>query len=290
MRQEGVGYPRCADEQELLAELALYDNPFEEHIFVLCDATGAEIGCGGFLVSETDAACYLIGPLLDADRRTPALAEQAVRLLIDQPVAADRLLSYIEDANVVLVEALQAMGWQPGAAQLEMRYEVGSSAPVVAGGNSIRRMNTADDPQFGAIAEQLGRDFRWTTDPHARLVDYLKDGYQIALIEQDSQLAACILWITVHNTDFARLDYLSVVEQYRGRSLGSTLTRHMLAEVTRTPGTEFVYLSVNPANEVARRLYRACGFADNIHSRQFTYRKRRLNSGRSRGLRPATGR
>ncbi|WP_408638789.1 GNAT family N-acetyltransferase [Nocardia gipuzkoensis] len=72
---------------------------------------------------------------------------------------------------------------------------------------------------------------------------------------------------------FGRLDYLSVAEEFRGRSYGSTLTRHVLAEAARTEGIERVYLSVDPANDIARRVYRACGFTEGIAWRKYSYER-----------------
>lgn len=87
VRSEGIGYPRCADETEFLTELALYDLELEENVLIICDEFGAPIGCTGFLVSDTDAACYLIGPLLLSGARTVAIFRQALELAVTHPVA-----------------------------------------------------------------------------------------------------------------------------------------------------------------------------------------------------------
>ncbi|MGY1896048.1 GNAT family N-acetyltransferase [Nocardia gipuzkoensis] len=273
---EGIGYPRCANEHELLAELALYDNTVEDHLFIVCDAAGATVGCAGLLVSDTDAVCYLVGPLLHGAWRTIDTARHSLQLLLAQQVAPRALISYIVDDNVVLAEALQRNGWRRGPAQLEMSCETpaADSDCVVAGGpKPIRRLANSGDRAFPAAAKMLGRHHHWSSDPLARLSDYLDDGYQVVVLESAGRLVGCALWIHVSGTDFGRLDYLSVAEEFRGRSYGSTLTRHVLAEAARTEGIERVYLSVDPANEIARRVYRACGFTEGIASRKYSYER-----------------
>ncbi|MGY2121490.1 GNAT family N-acetyltransferase [Nocardia gipuzkoensis] len=273
---EGIGYPRCDDEHELLAELALYDNKLNEHIFIVCDAAGAALGFTGFLISDTDAVCYLIGPLLDGEWRTADIAEQALKLIVGHALAPSSLATYIEDSNIVLAEALQRTGWRRGAAQLEMSYKISENASppgVAPRGNTIRRLTSEGDPVFNATAELLGRQHNWSSNPMKRLRDYLDDGYQVAVSELSGGLVACALWLHVSDTDFGRLDYLSVSEEFQGRSFGSTLTRHVLAEAAATRAIERVYLSVDPGNEAARRVYRACGFDEGITSRKYSYER-----------------
>ncbi|MBF6335099.1 GNAT family N-acetyltransferase [Nocardia abscessus] len=257
-----------------MAELALYDNELERHLLIVCDAAGTAVGCTGLLVSDTDAVCYLIGPLLHGAWRTVETAERTLELVLAQRVAPSALVGYIEDDNVVLAEALRRNGWRRGAAQLEMSCEIpatGTGCRTVAGQPPIRQLSSSGDPGFPAVAEMLGRHHHWSSDPRARLADYLDDGYQVAVLESAGHLAGCAVWIHVSGTDFGRLDYLSVSEEFRGRSYGTALTRHVLAEAAHTDAIERIYLSVDPGNEAARRVYRACGFEEGIISRQYSY-------------------
>jgi ribosomal protein S18 acetylase RimI-like enzyme len=257
-----------------LAEIALYDNVMEDHLFVVCDAEGAAVGCTGLLVSDTDAVSYLVGPLLHGAWRTVDIARQVVNLVLGKRDVTGALVGYIEDENVVLGEALQRTGWQRGAAQLEMSCEIRASDPVAVtaqGRHPIRRLAGSSDAAFGATATLLGRHHHWPSDPLARLHDYLEDGYQVAVLESSGRLVGCALWIHLSGTDFARLDYLSVAEEFQRRSYGKTLTRHVLAEAARTRAIKRIYLSVDPANEGARRVYRACGFEEGTASRKYSY-------------------
>lgn len=273
IHQEGIGYPRCEDETELLAELALYENAFEDSIFVVCGPDGSPIGFAGFLVSDTDDVRYLIGPLLDGPWRTAPVAAEVLRELAERPVGGRPLVCYVEDENTVLVQALQDTGWKPGAVQLEMRYEVSATAVprMEEETHSVRRLTGREDPAFPRVAELLGRQHGWSSDFATRLADYLDDCYHVALVEEHGYVAGCVLWVYVEDTDFGRLDYLSVDEAFRCRSRGSVLTRHVLADAHRTDSVEYVYLSLDPSNEVAHRLYRRHGFTDNVRSRKFTH-------------------
>ncbi|WP_280439108.1 GNAT family N-acetyltransferase [Nocardia cyriacigeorgica] len=276
VRAEGTGYPRCDDENELLAELALYDNRLEDHVFTACDADGAPIGMGGFLVSDSDSAAYLIGPLLDGPWRTVDNARAVLRLLMDQSIAPPAVASYLEEENVVLAQALRASGWEPGPAQLEMvcplPVPTATGSPL-ADQATLRRLRGAADPAFPVLAKLLASHHRWSSDPLERLGDYLDDGYQVVVMESAGRPAGCVLWIPVPDTDFGRLDYLSVAEEFRGRGFGSALTRQALAEAAADGRIERIYLSVDPANEIARRLYLACGFEAGTSSRKYSYRQ-----------------
>jgi ribosomal protein S18 acetylase RimI-like enzyme len=270
--QEGIGYPRCEDETELLAELALYDNKLQDSIRIVCEAaSGRPLGFGGFLVSDTDETTYVVGPLLAGDDRTPEIAAEALRRLVGCPVGGKTLVNYVEEDNAVLSEALRETGWRPGSVQLEMRYEVAARPVPPPATWPIRPLEGARDPAFGQVAALLARQHRWTSGPEARLAGYLDDGYRVALTEDEGHLAGCVLWIYLDDTDFGRLDYLSVDEPFQRRGLGTALTRHMLADAHRTKDIEYVYLSLDPANAGAHLLYQGCGFADTVRSRKYVH-------------------
>ena len=274
--EEGIGYPRCEDETELLAELALYENTFEDNIVVVCDEANTPVGFAGFLVSDTDEASYLIGPMLEGPLRNASVAAEVLIRLVRLPIGGRPLLNYVVDDNSMLTQALRDTGWQAGEVHLEMRYQLAGVIAPVSGDDThaIRRMAGPADPAFSAVAELLARQHGWTSDSSARLSDYLEDGYFVAVSERNGRLAGCVLWVYLDGTDFGRLDYLSVDEPFQRRSCGSALTRHMLADAHRTDGVEYVYLSVDPTNTAAHRLYRRHGFTDNLRSRKFTHERR----------------
>lgn len=150
--------------------------------------------------------------------------------VVAHPLAAGPMSSYVHEANAALGQALRANGWRPGAAQLEMSRKVCSGHGDSPAGHPIRALADRIDPLFLPAAEMLGRHHRWPGDPAERLGDYLDDGYRVSVIESSGELAACALWIHIDDTDFGRLDYLSVGEGYRRRFMGIALTRHVLAE------------------------------------------------------------
>ncbi|WP_217164897.1 GNAT family N-acetyltransferase [Streptomyces sp. AC512_CC834] len=271
---EGIGYPRCEDETELLAELALYDSSLEEFVHVVCDSEGAPVGFTGFLVSDTDDTTYVFGPLLDEAHHDSRTAAAALRLLTAVPTGGRVLFNYVQEENTVLATALVDSGWRADSRQLEMRYAVQEApAPGTSGPGTpwIRALTDRDDAAFAAVSALLARQHHWSSDPVARLADYLDDGYQVAVAERDGQVAGCVLWIRVDDTDFARLDYLSVDEPHQRRSLGLALVRHTLEAVHAAEDIEYLYLNVDPLNETAHRLYLRCGFTDNVRIRKYVH-------------------
>jgi hypothetical protein len=65
----GIGYPRCDDAGELLAELALYNASLEDSFHVLRLADGQRVGALGFLFDDDMPFAYVAGPLLDGGAR-----------------------------------------------------------------------------------------------------------------------------------------------------------------------------------------------------------------------------
>jgi ribosomal protein S18 acetylase RimI-like enzyme len=109
----------------------------------------------------------------------------------------------------------------------------------------------------------------WRGDPSARLTSSLsKDGYRVALVEQDGQVAGCAFWMYLQGTNFGRLDYVAVHPDFRRRGIGEALVVQANSDARNT-GAHAMYLSLRSDNATAHRLYLRCGYTGTVRSTQF---------------------
>jgi GNAT superfamily N-acetyltransferase len=271
----GIGYPRCDDAGELLAELALYNASLEDSFHVLRLADGQRVGALGFLFDDDMPFAYVAGPLLDGGAR---------HRLDDALACAERiargrypaLRNSVADGNREMIAALGRRGWSRQDESLEMVFELDQlppsrpSSPSSPPGAPIERLAGRDAPAFAAAARLLGRTHHWD-DPEGRLAEYLDQGYRVAFVRAPGrdELAGAAAWLHLEQTCFSRLDYVSTHEDWRGRGIGAALVDHALADARRT-GDERMYLALDPANAAAHRLYLRAGFRDNLRSIVYT--------------------
>jgi ribosomal protein S18 acetylase RimI-like enzyme len=263
--EEGLGYPRCENREEMLAELAVYGLELAEGLWVLEGEQGQALGVTGLLFSHGDTSAFVIGPMLEPAERTPERMREAVARV--EALAGGRftaLRNAVLSGNVLLSEALREAGWLPEHQSLEMEFRVpeGSARLPADSVSSIHRVTSPDDPVFPKLVHLLATTQRWREDPEARLREYLREGYRMAWLERGGELAGCAVWVFLEGTDFGRLEYVSTAPNSRRQGVGGALVEHVLQDASRAPGVVHMYLSLDPANESARRLYGRLGFIE----------------------------
>jgi hypothetical protein len=181
-----IGYPRCGDANEILAELALYDIALEDSFHVLRFAHGGEVGTFGFLFAGDEPFAYVAGPLLERGARHRL--EDALGWA--ESIARGRypaLRVSVADGNRALIAALQRRGWRMLQESLEMVFDLADLAPSGAGSPwHIERLAAKDTADFAAVARLLGRTHGWH-ESEARLADCLAEGYQVGFVPMVGQ-------------------------------------------------------------------------------------------------------
>lgn len=267
--EEGIGYPRCDDADELLAELDLYGLRLEQAMSILETPDSEPVGAFGHLHAPDLDLAYLIGPLLRPERRDPRAMSAALALAVGAAPTGVKLRCSVVPANHLLTDALVARGWIPTVRNLEMVLEFAGPCaddlPHVPTDISVARLDPGD-PRFAAAAALIGRAHRWSGDCAARLRDHVEaDGYRVAVVGDGDQIRSAAAWVHLEGTSFSRLEYLASDEAWRGRGFAAALVRESLRDA-RARGSERVFLSVGPDNAAARRLYARCGFRDGVTS------------------------
>ena len=189
----------------------------------------------------------------------------------------EEISNCVAEDNMLLRESLQRRGWTETKRHLEMEWNDTARTRASQGPEDyeIQRLQTIDNRVFREIADLLGTTHNRDENYEERLAEHLHDGYRVAFVTRGEELLGCALWIFLENTNFGRLDYLSVDETWRRRGVGSALVSHALGDA-RKRGVNAMFLSVDPLNEAARRLYLQHGFRETVISTTFC---RTLQSG-----------
>jgi ribosomal protein S18 acetylase RimI-like enzyme len=266
----GIGYPRCDDAAEILAELALYDATLEDSFYVLRRGDHRCVGTLGFLFDDDMPFAYLAGPLLDEGARHRL--EEAVGCAED--IARSRfpaLRNSVSAGNRALMAALDRRGWKPHHENLEMAFDLDRPPPGPPADVEIEQLAGRDAPWFFAVARLLARTHGWA-DGEQRLAEYLEQGYRAAFVRAgrvttggQAEAAGAVMWLHLEGTTFSRLDYVSTHEDWRGQGVGAALVHHAIV-AARSSGDQRLYLALDPGNTAAHRLYLRAGFRDNLRS------------------------
>lgn len=116
-----------------------------------------------------------------------------------------------------------------------------------------RRMRPSDLDQV-VRNEEMSYSSPWS---RRIFLDCLRAGYECwVLATRDKILAHGVLSAAVGES---HLLTLCVHPDYRGRSLGRRMLRHLLSEARRL-GADACFLEVRPSNQAARALYYSMGF------------------------------
>lgn len=259
----GLGYPRCDDLGELLAELDLYHISARDAIWLI-EAGHRRVGFTGLLVDE-DGFTAVIGPMLDTEFTTALVAQAVLREV--ELLARGRvphLSNVVCLANEVLVEAQTAAGWRPHGEAIEMVYALGATKGERP---TSRSLPGPCSPMVNQVAEVLRAGFGWTDAP-GRVDELIQEGYRILYQGTEDEMAGCAVWMPVPDTTFARLESVAVVESARGRGVATQLIRDV-QHAAQAVGASSLYLSVDADNIAAQSLYQKAGFMETVRSVEF---------------------
>ena len=121
---------------------------------------------------------------------------------------------------------------------------------------SIDPMTDADLPDVIAI-EQASFRSPWTRQSF--LFDLHDNPYARSIVARSVSCEVVGYGCSWHVQEELRINNIAVREDWRGRSVGRALLRHML-EAGRGAGCRVAFLEVRPSNQVARALYESEGF------------------------------
>jgi GNAT superfamily N-acetyltransferase len=264
--ESGFTYPVCESAAELIDELRAYGLGLEQGMAVI-ERADEPIGSFGFLYepkslgeSKARATAFLIGPMMTDPERPSDLLNAMLGIAEGEGSSRGllRLRSCIAPANARLIEIFTQRQWKPEAFSLEMKLECGHDTHSVAVDGLVDRIE-AGSPRLNEASQLLAVAFGWGADKGHRLQGYLDDGYNVAFVEREGELAGVAIWYGV--APFARIENIVVRADRRRSGIGSTLLKAAVGSL-RSMGRQTVYLSLDPENKAARDLYRRQGFVE----------------------------
>lgn len=269
-----IGYPRCDDVGELLAELNLYHTSLEQSIRIIV-ADGCLVGFTGVL--QDDDTGYVIGPILD-ERVTSAPVATAVLGAVEDTVRNEALClsNSVCKSNRALYEAHCAAGWHAGHDYVEMKWDAGTVV-LKASSLAVTEIRGVEDQRFDETCEVLQQAFGWQ-DAQTRLTDLINEHYHVVCRTNNGSIVGCAIWAPVQAADFARLEYVAVADHHRGKGIASALVQAVQV-AAGAAGVKCVYLSVDADNCIAQRLYEKNGFRETVQSTVFTKQLHRAGRG-----------
>jgi GNAT superfamily N-acetyltransferase len=251
----------------LIDELRAYGLALEQGMMIV-EQAGERIGCFGFLYEPkgqregAGATAFLIGPLLACAGHD--LMNDVLK--IAERDAAGRGLQElricIAPANRGLLDTFTRRNWTLAGRSLEMKLECGHETPPVAADPAVRPLQSGS-AHIDEAAKLLADAFGWDADGGRRLQGCLDDGYHVAYVAQEGELAAVAIWYGV--APFARIENIVVRADRRRCGLGSMLVRAAVASL-QSMGRQTVFLALDPDNTAARNLYRRHGFVETTAS------------------------
>jgi ribosomal protein S18 acetylase RimI-like enzyme len=263
----GFTYPACESSGALMDELCAYGLALEQAMMIV-EQAGKRVGSFGFLYDPNAhrkgaaaVTAFLIGPLLAGTGHD--LMNDVLNIAERDAAGRDlqELRTCIAPANRGLVGTFTRRKWMLVGRSIEMKLECGHENRPVAADPAVRSLQPGS-AHIDEAARLLADAFGWDADAE-RLKGYIDDGYQMAYVAQDGELAAVAIWYGV--APFARIENIVVRSDRRRCGLGSMLLRAAVASL-QSMGRETVYLALDPDNSAACNLYRRHGFVETTAS------------------------
>jgi ribosomal protein S18 acetylase RimI-like enzyme len=254
---EQVGNPLWSTLEELESEVADWDTPPEETLFVE-EHDGDVIGFGGVEVSEGWEHGDLFGPLVAPGFRERRIGSTLLTRSVERAgeLGARSILASVGARNLTGRMLLESAGFEAqGGANAVYRLTRADHRPLAAGPGGVRVRAGGPDDLAAGLA--LYREcFPGGVFPEESWREGLERG-DVYLAEADEKALAIV---NIDPSD-RWLYHVGVTEAERSRGVGSWLVSEALTAYWRRHPGDTLGLSVRADNVPALRLYRRQGFS-----------------------------
>lgn len=262
-REYELGYPKCDNMKELLAEVEMYENTLEKSIYIIF-YEDKPIGISGYLYTPNEGDGYIIGPIVNEEFHFKEGLNIIINLVLDNKMEIfNTLEAVVSHKNVVLDQCYSELGWKYRRTSREMRYDIDG----VKKEESQWKINLIDKSNKKIIDESfklLDKAFRWNGNKK-KMEELLNNEYKLAcVLNERNKVIGFVCWAYLEDISFSRLEYVVVNEKYRKRGIGQALVNYVINS-SIDDGVKCVYLSTNIINE-AVNIYKAVGFYDTVIS------------------------
>ena len=252
-----VGNPIWTTEDELRSELADWDPPPEDSLYVAEDESGV-IGFGGVEVPRGFPHAELFGPLVAKEARGHRLGTQLLEASVERARADGALPVYasVGTRNAAGQVLLERHGFTArGRPQATFKLQPSAHRPLEQAPEGVRvRLATADD--LPATLELYRECFPAGQFPDAVWRENVDHGTVYAG-EQDGRIVAVL---NIDPSD-RWIYHVGVTTSERNRGVGSYLLSRSLRSYWDEHPDQALGLDVDADNVPAIRLYRRQGFA-----------------------------
>ncbi|MBU3130745.1 GNAT family N-acetyltransferase [Clostridium tagluense] len=262
-----LGYPRCDNLGELLAEIELYENTLENSLFII-SYDDKPIALGGYLYTEGDDEGYFIGPIIKEEYYNKENIKAIINLILD--VKKDVLNEFkvnleavLSKNNKLLNECYLELEWDYKRTVREMRYDIDGVKKETLQWR-ITEFYKNDYIIMNDIFKLLDKTFNWNGN-HEKINELLKEDYRVGCVfDKENNVLGVVCWAYLKEVDFSRLEYLVVKEQYRKNRIGEAMINHVINDSIDNKVT-CIYLNTGINNNAAN-LYKKTGFYDTVVS------------------------
>lgn len=255
--QEQVGNPLWASLGELESELADWETPPEETLFVV-EADGRVVGFGGVEATAGFEHADLFGPLIAPEYRGHRLGKELLDVSVETARARERhgLLASVGTRNKSGRLLLEGAGFHPyGGANAVFRLRPEDHRPREDGAPGVT-VRVGEPADLEAAFRLYKECFPGGLFPEGAWRHGLERG-TVYLAEEAGALLAVV---NIDPSD-RWLYHVCVVESERSRGVGGVLVSRALADYWRRHPGDVLGLSLGADNVPAIRLYRRQGFA-----------------------------
>ncbi len=175
--EQGIGYPKVENIQELYIEIQSYDNVPENCLRVLF-VQDTPVGFYGYLFEPGDKTAFLIGPVFLPEFHEKEMYQKLIELVEEESeFNFEKLIVSVNKRNDLFLKVIQDT-WRKGYEEIEMDYDV-QNFEIQTITHQVSRLDQSN-PLFNDIAKLLGSIDGWD-EPTENLKEYMEeDGMDVA--------------------------------------------------------------------------------------------------------------
>lgn len=258
-----LGYPRCDNLKELIAEIELYENTLEESIYIIFYEE-KPIGISGYLYTPNEGEGYIIGPIVNEEFNFQESMKIIISLVLENKMEMfNTLEAVVSHKNLILDKCYEELGWKYKKTSREMRYDI-DGVKKEEGTWSVNLIDKSDKKIVDGSFKLLDKAFRWNGN-RDKINELLTDEYKLAcVLNERNKVIGVVCWAYLEDINFSRLEYVVVGEKYRKKGIGQALINYIINDSIDNK-VKYVYLSTNISNE-AVNIYKSSGFYDTVIS------------------------
>ncbi|WDV44878.1 GNAT family N-acetyltransferase [Clostridiaceae bacterium M8S5] len=265
--EAGIGYPRCEDLKELIAEIKIYENELKNCICIIL-YENERVGISGLLYSPEDQYGYMIGPIIKPKHSTKPIIKEIIGLVKQSKKdTLKTIYATITDENTLLKDCYLELDWTYKSTDREMCFDISDEIVYNQTKYQVQNLNKKNEKVINGIFRLFDRVFKWQGD-RKRIEEFLKEGYKLGYVVNDSkEIIGAVCSDYLDDMDFSRLEYVAVDEKHRGKGIGRAMIEHVINQ-SANKNIKQVYLSTDIDNN-ASNLYSKIGFYDTVISHSY---------------------